>query len=310
MESETLIGVICDHSSTVLEGAIKAGGYTTVRVPPSQLIPGEIPKVHVWVLDCDDDSKVEDAIEWLEPDFLALSNRPVPAEESDYQYWCDKMIRSLDKVTANLRHSKDGEPKSSSTGYSAVEGVWILAAAEGGIGAISEFLWAMDPVPPVAFVYVQHVDPDQEMMLEAVGRANRKLKCSLAVGRHWLNKGQVLAVPASCRVQFAAHGEVFSLRERWKTREKPCINQVMMEMSGLNPAPTGVIVFSGNGDDGCEGLRALKAVGTRVWVQDPKTADAPPMPHNVIKQGLADAVGSIEELAEKFLKRYAKKSSN
>jgi chemotaxis response regulator CheB len=306
MESDTLIGVICDHRSAVLEGQIQASGYSTVRVPPSQLIPEEVPEVHVWVLDCDDDSPVEDAVGWLEPDILALSNRPAISDEEDYQHWCGKIIRSLDKWTANHRHSKNGEPQSFSTGYSAVEGVWILAAASGGIGAVSEFLWSLDPVPPVAFVYAQHIDPDQQGMLQAVGRANPKLKSTLGMGRHWLNSGQIIAVPAACRLQFGKNGEVFSLREPWKTREKPCIDEVMMDMSGLVPAPAGAIVFSGNGSDGCKGLRALKAVGTRVWVQSPDTADAPPMPHAVIEQGLADVVGSPEELAQKFVRLYSK----
>ncbi len=63
MESETLIGVICDHRSALLEGEIKASGHPTFSVPPSQLIPEEVPRVHVWVLDCNDDSPVADAIE-------------------------------------------------------------------------------------------------------------------------------------------------------------------------------------------------------------------------------------------------------
>ena len=310
MESETLIGVICDHRSALLEGEMKASGYSTIRVPPSQLIPEEVPEVHVWVLDCNDDSPVEDAIDWLEPDILALSNRPALTDEAGYQYWCDKIIRSLDKWTANIRHPAGEEPRSSSTGYAAVEGVWILAASAGGIGAVSEFLWALDPVPPVAFVYAQHIDPGQQAMLQAVGQANRKLNCFLGTGRHWLNKGQVIAVPAACRLQFGQHGEVFSLREPWQTPEKPCIDEVMMDMSGLLPAPAGAIVFSGNGKDGCEGLRALKAVGTRVWVQDPETADAPPLPHSVIKRGLADEIGSTQDLAEKLLKLYSKQTSN
>ncbi len=44
MESETLIGVICDHRSALLEGEIKASGHPTFSVPPSQLIPEEVPQ--------------------------------------------------------------------------------------------------------------------------------------------------------------------------------------------------------------------------------------------------------------------------
>lgn len=294
----------------MLEDAIKAAGYATVRIEPAKLIQGALPEVHVWVLDCDDDSKVEDAIEWLEPEILALSNRPAPADEPNYRPWCDKIMRTLDKWTANVRHPASDKTASSSHGYAGVEAVWILAASNGGIGAVSEFLWALSPVPPVAFVYAQHIEPAQQSMVEAVGRANRKLSCTLAMGRHWLNPGQVLIAPAACKIQFSKQGEVFSLRDPWRAPKKPHIDQLMMDMSGLMPPPAGAIVFSGSGKDGLEGLRALKAVGTRVWAQDPQTADDPSMPHHAITLGLTSQTGSPQDLAEKLLKLYPPGSSD
>jgi chemotaxis response regulator CheB len=105
-------------------------------------------------------------------------------------------------------------------------------------------------------------------------------------------------------LRFTNWGEVFSTREPWETRETPHINQVMMAMSGLQPAPAGAIMFSGTGTDGCAGLRALQAVGTTVWAQDPETAVAPSMPQSAIDAGLVSRTGSPLDLATALLELY------
>jgi two-component system chemotaxis response regulator CheB len=124
------------------------------------------------------------------------------------------------------------------------------------------------------------------------------------VGRHWLNPGHVLIVPAACRLQFSQQGEVHSVRDPWGTNETPNIDQLMMDMSGIHPSPAGAILFSGAGKDGCEGLRALKAVGARIWVQDPATAVSPSMPQTAIEHGVVNYNAAPAQLAALFMGLY------
>ena len=304
MQAEPLIGIICDDRFSLLAGRIKAAGYRIVRLLPEKLIPGEIPSVNVWVVDCSDDADVAEAMAWIEPRVLALSNRPDPSRPHDYRQWCERIIRTLDKWTADIWHQHSGRKASSSSAFADVEAVWVLAASTGGVSAVSEFFRAFTHIPRVAFVYAQHIHANQQQLLTAIGHANRGLVCSLAVGRHWLNPGHVLIVPAACRLKFSRHGDVFSVRDQWGTAETPNINQLMMTMSGLKPSPAGAIIFSGAGRDGCEGLRALQAVGTRIWAQDPGGADAPSMPQAAIDAELTSVVASPRDLAAEFMAIY------
>ena len=174
----------------------------------------------------------------------------------------------------------------------------------GAVTAVSAFFSAFTHVPPVAFVYAQHIRANQQRMLTAIGHANPRLTCALAVGRHWLNPGHVLIVPAACRLEFSKQGEVFSVRDQWGTSETPNIDRLMLTMSGMRPSPAGAILFSGAGTDGVEGLRALQAVGTRIWVQDPASAVSPSMPRTALDLGLVSHSGTPEELAAEFMRLY------
>jgi chemotaxis response regulator CheB len=188
--------------------------------------------------------------------------------------------------------------------YPGVEAVWVIAGSTGGVSAVSEFFSALSRIPPVAFVYAQHIHANQQRMLTAVGHSNPELHCSLAVGRHWLNPGHVLIVPAACRLEFSKQGQVISVRDHWGEGETPNIDKLMMTMSGMSPSPAGAIIFSGAGKDGSEGLRALQAVGTRIWAQDPGTAVSPSMPRNACELGLAEYIAPPAILAAEFMRLY------
>jgi two-component system chemotaxis response regulator CheB len=64
------------------------------------------------------------------------------------------------------------------------------------------------------------------------------------------------------------------------------------------------ILLSGMGEDGVEGLRAIKAVNGRTIVQDPATAVVDSMPEAAIKEGLADEILSPEKIVKRIILKY------
>jgi chemotaxis response regulator CheB len=269
------------------------------------LAAGSRPMVDAWVVDCEDVDRVADALAEIEVPVVALSNRPSVEQQGAYREWADRIIRTLDKWTANAWHAESGCGNSDPGRYAAVKGVWLLAGSIGMEAAAREFFEAMPCVPPVAFLYAQHVKPtDERLLANKLGKMNRHLGCELALGRNWFNPRQLLVVPASCRLEFGQQGELFSRRQPWGGRVDPHIDRLMMSLAGLQPALSGVIAFSGSSTDGLQGARALHDMGIKVWAQDPATATAPAMPRWIDKLRLASRVGSPAELAEQFLDLY------
>ncbi len=299
MQSEPLIGLICDHTSPVLAGDILRAGYRVFRVTPELLQPGSLEPVDAWVVDCEDSNAVADATLWLEPQLLALSNRPDPGNLKAYRGWCERIIHTLDRWTADMRHADAARTLSEPGRFAEVEATWVLAGSTGAFGAVKKFLRRFTHVPRIAFIYAQHIDPRQEGSLALIGAANREVRCSLALGRHWLNPGQLLIVPASSQLRFGRQGEVYSTRDPWQTPETPSIDALLLSLTGLKPS--GAIMFSGAGRDGCKGLEALAEMGTRIWVQDPETCEAPSMPRAALQARIASVVDSPEGLATRLL---------
>ena len=81
------------------------------------------------------------------------------------------------------------------------------------------------------------------------------------------------------------------------TRLKPWSDVTFRSAAATFGAGSLGIVFTGMGKDGLEGSRAIKAAGGRVWTQDPASVVVDGMPRAVRDAGLADFVGSPEDIA-------------
>lgn len=303
MESAPLIGIICDHNSPVLAGDVRRAGYRVLRVMAEDLQPHSAATVDAWVIDCVNSAAVADATLWLEPRVLAISNRPDPADLRAYRRWCERIIGVLERWTANQRLNRSEQEPSRPAAFADVKAVWVLAGSTGAFHAVETFLASFSTAPPIAFILALHIDPAQESTLTAIGGANPAIRCEIALGRHWLNPAQLLIVPASCQLAFKRQGEVYSTRMPWSTPETPSIDGLMLALSGIRPE--GAIMFSGAGKDGCEGMAALAALGTTIWVQDPGTCAAPSMPESVIARKIATTVAAPEGLAAQLQALYA-----
>ncbi len=62
------------------------------------------------------------------------------------------------------------------------------------------------------------------------------------------------------------------------------------------------IVLSGTGNDGTEGLKAIKAEGGITFAQDPETAQYPDMPKNAITAETPDFILSPEQIAKELVR--------
>jgi chemotaxis response regulator CheB len=298
------IGLICDHHSAVLAGRIERAGYKTVRLEIGRLNKGGLPDVSTWVLDCVDIDTAADAIAEQDIQLLTLSNRPLHSDASNYHHWCDRIIQTLDKWHSEQWQEDKQSQLTCADEYSAVAGVWLLVGSAGATEAIVQFFNRLDPLPPLAFIYAQHINPEQQGMLKTVVRSNPELVGSLIVGRHWLNPGHVYIVPAGCQIKMTSHGEIFSSRQPWVGPETPDFNQLMAMLSGLQQPLAGVIMFSGAGEDGVVGLQALAARGSRIWVQQPDTAAVPSMPLRALESAVVQKQGSPQQLAREIIELY------
>ena len=80
------------------------------------------------------------------------------------------------------------------------------------------------------------------------------------------------------------------------------INDFLLSLALERKAQAIGIVLSGTGNDGTEGLKAVKTEGGITFAQDPDTAQYPDMPKNAIAAGNPDFVLSPEQIAKEIVR--------
>lgn len=183
--------------------------------------------------------------------------------------------------------------------------VWVLGASTGGIKVVPDFLSRVPCRKDVVFIYVQHLVPQQHrQLLRAVERHSDWPVCGVNYGSS-LKGGQVVIPSAEERFDIDRDGLIGVIDGGgWKPPYSPNIDDVASQVSGFYGRNSGIIIFTGMGDDGCRGSTVTAQNGGQVWIQSPETCQAVSMPKAVSKRLNVDYTASIEGLAEKFNKKF------
>jgi two-component system CheB/CheR fusion protein len=148
----------------------------------------------------------------------------------------------------------------------------------------------------MSFVVIQHLATGQESMLpEILSRSTKmnvlQVKDGLKVEKNQvyvITPGATLTLKDGCLKLVPKGGAL-----------KP-INDFMISLASERKTLAIGVVLSGTGNDGTEGLKAIKAEGGITFVQDPETAQYADMPRNAIVAETAYFILSPENIAKEI----------
>lgn len=186
--------------------------------------------------------------------------------------------------------------QSEGTGLAKVPVIGIGASA-GGLEALRDMLAAARPPTNMAFVIVQHLDPNYESMLaQLLDRAGplHVLQCE---GGEELRPDHVYIIPPGRGL--ALQGGRLQLTEFAQPRglRRP-IDDFFVSLATDQQANAACVILSGTGADGSTGLRAIKEHGGVCVVQQPETAKYDGMPLAAVSTGLVDYVKQPGEILD------------
>jgi two-component system CheB/CheR fusion protein len=194
-----------------------------------------------------------------------------------------------------------GEPRR--RGYLPIVGV---GASAGGLEAFSGLLRDLPLDTGMAFVLVQHLDPQHESALtQLLGRATsmpvREVTNNLRV-----EANHVYVIPPNTNLSIAQG--VLQLQPRSETRAPQRSIDFFFESLAEDQRERAIgVILSGTASDGTLGLEAIKTEGGITFVQD-ESARYDSMPRSAIAAGCVDFVLPPEGIA-KELARIARHSS-
>ena len=176
--------------------------------------------------------------------------------------------------------------------------VVALGASAGGLEAFKKFFDVLPADTGMAFVLIQHLDPTHQSLMADLLATHTTMTVTQAADRMQLERNHVYLIPPGAYL--AIDGDTLTLSkptERHGTRMP--VDFFLRSLADASGARAICILCSGTGADGSLGLKAIKAKGGLVLVQDPEEAAFDGMPRSAIKTGLVDFVLPIADIARK-----------
>ena len=166
-----------------------------------------------------------------------------------------------------------------------------IGASAGGLAAIEEFLAAMptDGSLGMAFVIVQHLDPDHESLLLDLVKRYTSIDVAWAEDGMEVRSGCAYVMPPNKDMALMGGRLCLVKPEAPRGRRLP-IDFFFRSLAADLRERAVCIVLSGTGSDGTLGLRAIKGEGGMAIAQTPETAGYDGMPRSAIATGQVDFI--------------------
>jgi two-component system CheB/CheR fusion protein len=175
-----------------------------------------------------------------------------------------------------------------------------IGASAGGLEALELFLGHVPPACGLAFVVVQHLDPTRKGLLVELLQRRTAMPIVQIKDRMKVEPGHVYVIPSN-RDLSILHGVLHLLEPAAPRGLRLPIDFFFRSLADDQQEHSIGVILSGMGSDGTLGLRAIKEKAGAVFVQTPESAKFDGMPRSAIDAGLADVVGSPDQLAVKIV---------
>ena len=172
-----------------------------------------------------------------------------------------------------------------------------VAASTGGPGILYRLLGALPAGLAAGLVIVQHMPAGFTRALAQHLDEVSPLVVTEARNGDRLQDGVAYVAPGDYHLVVEAGGRLRLDRSPPRHGVRPAADVTFASIPAALASRTTVLVLSGMGLDGARGAKMLKDRGARVWIQDEASCVVPGMPGAVAALGIADRVGTPEQLA-------------
>jgi two-component system CheB/CheR fusion protein len=187
--------------------------------------------------------------------------------------------------------------------------VVAVGASAGGLEAFRVLLERLPAKTGMAFILVQHLDPDHaSMMVELLSHVSRMTMVEAREAVR-LEPDHVYVIPPGRYIEVRDHATHLSRPPSGTTVRMP-FDFLLRSLAGGFGERAVCVILSGTATDGSLGAQAIKEAGGLVIAQDPEEAEYDGMPRSAIAAGAVDLVLPLAKMPEALAKygghRYLK----
>ncbi|MEE8382257.1 MAG: chemotaxis-specific protein-glutamate methyltransferase CheB, partial [Thermodesulfobacteriota bacterium] len=183
-----------------------------------------------------------------------------------------------------------------------------IASSSGGPRALSQIIPELPADLPAGVVVVQHMPAEFISSFAERLNCGSKLDVKVADDLEPIQQGKVMIAPAGfhCKIESEANeGESIKLVPLPREKNLPLspANEPMISLAPIYGLNAIGVVLTGMGNDGTEGLRAIKRYGGYTIAEDESTCIVYGMPKEAIKAGVVDKVVPLPQIADEIIRR-------
>jgi two-component system CheB/CheR fusion protein len=180
-----------------------------------------------------------------------------------------------------------------------------IGASAGGLEAFERFLGRLPSDSGLAYVLVQHLDPEHDSLLaELLSRATH-LPVAIAKDAQRIERDHVYVIPRGTGL--TVEGGALRLVASERKGSRLLVNAFLTSLAEDQGENAVGIVLSGTGSDGALGVGAVKRHGGRTFAQLPGDARYESMPAAAIATGMVDQVLPVDEIPAVLVALAAKR---
>ncbi|MGV3624877.1 MAG: chemotaxis-specific protein-glutamate methyltransferase CheB [Archangium sp.] len=181
-------------------------------------------------------------------------------------------------------------------------GVVCIASSTGGPQVVQKLLGELPADFPAPIAVVQHINSAFADSLVSWLAASSKLKVKVAKEGDLLTPGTVLLAPADAHLVISGRGRVSVVPGQPRDGHLPSASSLLESAAKVYGRRAVGLILTGMGNDGVEGMAAIRAAGGKTIAQNQESAVVFGMPGAAIARGVVDHVVHGDELAAALVK--------
>lgn len=175
-----------------------------------------------------------------------------------------------------------------------------IGASAGGLDAFKRFITAIPEDSGMAYILVQHLDPNHDSILSEILQKVTKIPVEEIVDNIIVAPDHIYIIPSN-KLLTATDGILeLSARPPKGERNMP-IDVFFQSLADVHKAHAIGVVLSGTATDGTKGLAAIKEIGGLTFAQESESAAYDGMPQSAIDAGIVDYILPPEKIPETLL---------
>jgi len=177
-----------------------------------------------------------------------------------------------------------------------------IGASAGGLAAYKKFLSAIPEHSGIAYLLVQHLDPNHESLLPEILQKSTKIPVNEVSDECIFEPDHIYVMPSK-KIMETSKGKLrlAPRPDKIKSDRILPIDLLFSSLAEVYESRTIGVVLSGTASDGTKGLKAIKDNGGFTFAQDLESADFSGMPDSAIQKGVVDFVLPPDKIPTKLL---------